>query len=59
MEIEEYKQLDNGTKALLTDWFVKTGEVLQALQVDGVEKADGVRLLRSVLSKKNIKYLDK
>lgn len=59
LDAEQYKNLSDGEKLVLVEWYQKSGEALGVLKANGMTSVEALKMLRKGLTAKNLKHLDK
>ena len=55
----DYYKLSKPSKKMLVDWFILTADLIQELRVeDNCDDLDSLKMLRSVITQKNLKHLN-
>ena len=59
MDTADYKKMTPDEKRVLVDWYEKSSEALGVLKANGLSEVQALKMLRSGLTVKNLKHLDK
>lgn len=59
MNTADYKKMTPDEKRVLVDWYQKSSEALGVLKANGLSDVQALKMLRSGLTVKNLKHLDK
>lgn len=59
MTSSDYKKLRPDEKKVLVDWYKVSGEAFGVLKANGLTDAQALKMLRSGLTVKNLRHLDK
>ena len=59
MDAQDYKNMTESDRQVLVDWYQKSSEAFCVLKANGLSNVEALKTLRSGLTAKNLKHLDR